>query len=512
MAKRLLFLFLLITGIWVNAQQDSLLSKSQAIFDSLSELSSRHWLTDSLSVLAWGDSVQNGVARKAAHDIAAINNKIDSLNQLQLPTSKLQSKIDSINQRKDKWISEVNSKRQSLLDGTKKKITDWQSKIKTKLGLNDSDLNSAAADVTGKPIGDLNLPTDQMKVQELNLPTKELNLSMDDLKIPGLEAVDFQNLDLPTDLQSLNQSLPFSNIDGLSEWQDKISDVTGNVSGLRDIKTNPDKILENAAGNISQVSDAQKVLNTNALDQSEYGAVLKNANDEEAMKKMLTNQVKKEALNHFAGKEQVLQSAMEQISKYKKSYSSVNSLSEIKKLPKNTMKGKPFRERFIPGFGMQIHVKNYLNFDINPYAAYMISGNISAGVGWNQRFAMDWDNKSWVPDGRVFGPRVFTDYKLKRGFSIRLEGEAMNTSVPPYYLTPGESKREWVFTTMTGLKKDYRFFNRVRGFTLVQFDIIKIFVPNHHSAYGDVVNARFGFEFPLKKKPAKKTEQDKSMK
>jgi hypothetical protein len=191
---------------------------------------------------------------------------------------------------------------------------------------------------------------------------------------------------------------------------------------------------------------------------------------------------------------------MEQIAKYKKSYSSVNSLSEIKKLPRNSLKNKPFRERIIPGFALQIHVKNYLNFDVNPYAGYRITKKISAGLGWNQRWAMDWDNKSWVPEGRVFGPRAFGEFKLKRGFTIRIEEEAMNTSVPPYYLSPGENKREWIFTTMTGLKKEYRFIKNVKGFTIVQFDIVKLFVPNKHSAYGDVVNARLGFEFPMKKK------------
>ena len=511
MPGRLLFLIFLTSSLGLAAQEITVAPRVQTVFDSLHELSSRQWLQDSLSVLAWGDSVRSGVNGKATSTITALNQKIDSLSRLQLPTGKLQGKIDSINRKKDQLLGEVDNKQEELLGGTKKKLNDWQARIRSKLGLKMNDINSATTDLGGKPVGDLNLPTNNLNLpgnalQDVNLPLKDLNLTAEDLKIPGLEAVDFQNLDLPTDLSGISQSLPFSSIDGLQEWQGKITDITGQVPSLEGIKSNPDKILETAATNIAPINDAQKVLNTNALEQGEYGALIKNVNDEEAMKKVIANEVKKEALNHFAGKEQVLQSAMEQVAKYKKAYSSVNSLSEIRNLPKNSMKGKPFRERFLPGFALQVHTRSYLNFDFNPYAAYRITEKISAGLGWNQRWALDWGNKSWVPDARIFGPRAFGELKLKRGFAIRLEGEAMNTSVPPYYLAPGETRREWSFTTMTGLKKEYRFIKNVKGFTIVQFDLIKLFVPNHRSAYGDVVNARLGFEFPMKKKPIRKVQ------
>ena len=54
---------------------------------------------------------------------------------------------------------------------------------------------------------------------------------------------------------------------------------------------------------------------------------------------------------------------------------------------------------------------------------------------------------------------------------------------------------------MTGLKKDYKFFKRVKGFTIVQFDLVRLIKPSHNSPYADVVNTRFGFEFPMKKRP-----------
>jgi hypothetical protein len=131
------------------------------------------------------------------------------------------------------------------------------------------------------------------------------------------------------------------------------------------------------------------------------------------------------------------------------------------------------------------------------------------GLGWNQRFAMDWGTKTFKPEGRVFGPRTYLDIKLPRGFLIRQEFELLNSYIPPNRSVTGETKREWVFSSMTGLKKDYRFFKKIKGFTIVQFDLVRLVKPNHNSPYADVVNTRFGFEFPMKKK-VKRVDQTKN--
>ena len=123
------------------------------------------------------------------------------------------------------------------------------------------------------PVDKLNLPT--ANLPNANLPLNDLGLDVGDLKMPSLGSTDFQNLELPTDLKGINQSLPFSKTEGLQEWQGKISSVTDKTSMLKDVKANPDKVIETASSNIGQVGDVQKVLNTNALDQSEYGASLK---------------------------------------------------------------------------------------------------------------------------------------------------------------------------------------------------------------------------------------------
>jgi len=383
--------------------------------------------------------------------------------------------LDSINQKKDKLLAEVNGKQQALLGNTKKKLDDWQGKIKNKLGIN------------GKG---LNLPSNQLP-----------NASLPDLNIPSLSAPDFQNIGLSPELADINQSLPFSKPEGLSQLQGKFGDFKGSVPSLESIKSNPDKIIENAATNIDGVSELKEKLGKGTFEQTEFGALAKNMESPDAMKEMAVEKVKQEAINHFAGKEQALQAAMEKMSKYKLQYSNISSLSEIKKRPPNPMKGKPFIERLVPGIAIQIHVKNYLNFDFNPYAAYRLSGRFSVGLGWNQRLAMDWSTKNVIGEGKVYGPRAFGEFKLPKGFAVRLEMEALNTYVPSHISsTTGEPNRQWVYSTMTGIKKEYRFFKNIKGFTIIQFDFVRLIKPTNNSPYADVVNMRFGFEFPFKKK------------
>lgn len=61
----------------------------------------------------------------------------------------------------------------------------------------------------------------------------------------------------------------------------------------------------------------------------------------------LKDQAVQQAVNHFAGKEEQLQKAMETMAKYKQKYGSLESLSDIPKRRPNEMRDKPLRERLL---------------------------------------------------------------------------------------------------------------------------------------------------------------------
>jgi hypothetical protein len=217
-------------------------------------------------------------------------------------------------------------------------------------------------------------------------------------------------------------------------------------------------------------------------------------------KQMVVEKAEEAIVDHFAGHQEELNEAISKISKFKQRFSSVNSLSEITKRPPNPMKGKPLRVRLLPGLQFQFQKRNDdLLVDINPYLGYKITGNITAGIGWNQRIPYALNHNAFNPDVRVFGPRIFGEYLLGNGFTARLEIEEMNTYVFPsnkFHYADADS-RDWVFGMMAGIKKEYRFFRNIRGTSTIMFNLL-----NHqrNKPYADVVNARLGFEFPPRKK------------
>ena len=218
------------------------------------------------------------------------------------------------------------------------------------------------------------------------------------------------------------------------------------------------------------------------------------------MKQEAVKKVQEVAIDHFAGKEEVLKQAMDKVAKYKQKYSSVNSLSEITKKRPNEMHGKPLIERIVPGIAFQIQKKGSdLLIDFNPYAGYRFTGRITAGAGWNQRILFDNHRSTSRSLASVYGPRIFGEYKLPKGISPRLEIESMNTRIPSSLPNNNNDSagRSWTWSYMAGIKKEYRVYKSIKGTALVMFNL---YDPFHKSPYGDRVITRFGFEFPMKKR------------
>lgn len=446
------------------------------------------------------DSIQNVYHKKLS--ILELSNskfqqKIDSLKSFNLPTEKYSHKLDSVTKLQQKTIAKAEQK----IDSLKAKTTD---KLKS-LDL-PPELQSKISDAT-KNINGFNLPVKGLSIPSTNIPG---------LPNSGLGNIgNIGNVQSPIGNIASTGNLPGvgNELKGVTGEMKDVTNVTGEVGKY-------EKDLQNVAkGNLNEVKEAPKALEskagelsgmnnltgqTKALDQ--YKDDLKQLQDPAKGKDQLLQKGKQEAMNHFAGKEQVLQQAMDKVSKYKQKYSSLQSIQDIPKRRPNEMRGKPFRERLIPGIAFQIQRKgNDLLIDLNPYAGYRFTGRFTAGMGWNQRVAYNSKSNDFTSKARVFGPRMYAEYNLFKGFSPRVELEVINTFVPKALLSPMASdvgNRQWVWTAFAGMKKDYRFLKKVKGTTMIMFNL---YDPLHKSPYADVLNVRFGFEFPQKKK-VRKTE------
>ncbi|WP_276374889.1 hypothetical protein [Chryseolinea sp. H1M3-3] len=417
------------------------------------------------------DSIQSG-----------FKNKIDSLTSINESASKITRTLDSLNQLRGSTLSELDMKVKKLKEKTVGKLNDLKLP---------SQLLGKVADVTTKidgfqiPAGDLNIPAMGVGKSGMeSLGGLDIQSPLGDAAIPGMEG-----------------------LKGIGEETGRISDVTGKVGeygkdvqgvvkgDLSEVKNIPgaaESKAEDLSG-MNEVKDQTKVLD-------EYKDIAGSMQNPDSLKELAIQEAKQVAVNHFAGKEQQLKEAMETLAKYKSKYSSLNSLSEATKRPPNEMKGKPFIERLVPGVGIQIQKKGGdVLVDFNPDAGYRFTGRITAGIGWNQRVAYNFDNGIFNAQAKIYGPRTFGEFKLWKGFSPRVEVEVMNTNVPPITRTPTVDpfQREWVWGAFVGVKKEYKFIKNVKGTALV---MMRLFNPDHKSPYADVVNVRFGFEFPMKKK------------
>ena len=233
------------------------------------------------------------------------------------------------------------------------------------------------------------------------------------------------------------------------------------------------------------------------LDQ--YKAMAAKGNDPKAMEKLAVEQAKQQAVNHFAGKEKELQSAMSQISKYKQKYSNLSSIHDIPKRARNTMHGKPLIERIVPGINLQVQKKSTVLIDFNPQIGYRFNGRLTVGAGWNERVGFHHYTHLSHKD-RIFGPRTFAEFKFTKGFALRGEVETMNTFVPPLITgsTPDPTNRQWVWGIFGGIKKEYNLSKKIRGNIQMMYNFHDRFYKT--SPYADRLNVRMGVEFPMKKK------------
>lgn len=392
-----------------------------------------------------------------------IQNHIDSLSNLDQPVGKITSKVDSINSVKEEKLFAIKQKTEDVKKKAKEKIDQLNlpKEISGEVGKYTSALDQL----------DITLPDSEFIIPQLNL--KEIP----NMKLPGL------NNPLSGELGKVNLSDVTSELSGV---KNKISSIQQELPDMPTVEDVASKAEEKATKLASE-----KIGDINGVPEIPAS--------EEQAKEMLVTEAKKQAIDHFAGKQDKLQAAMDQMSKYKQRYSNVQSIKDLpKKLP-NEMYGKPLRERLVPGLSIQIQKRNDWWFDFNPYLGYRFSGRITAGLGWNYRIAYNFNRGELNPDMYIYGPRTYGEFRIKKGFSGRLEVEVMNT---PVRVPPSQdfATQEWVWGAMAGLKKEYRISKSLRGNAQVLYNV---FNPHYKSPYTDRLNMRIGIEYRIPKEKPK---------
>jgi hypothetical protein len=436
----------------------------------------------------------DSIGRQFENPLAKLQHQADSARNLNLPTNQYTKKIDSLTQLRDGHLAGVKNKADILKQKSTQKINSLKLPPEISKEANGFTQGLNKLDVS-LPQSDLNFPTMP------SLAGKIPGISAPGVNTPALPGVSTPGVD--TSLPNvggvktpgvLNDAKQLS--DQTKEITDKTKEVTDKVvtpPSKEEIAKEATKEAESRVKDSAPVKDVTEKLELPGDNPLKDGQV---SQDE------LKEQVKKQAVNHFAGKEQQVQKAMDEMSKLKQKYSSVQSIKDLPKKAPNPMKEKPFIERIVPGIAFQILLKNEWLTDFNPYVGYKFNGRITAGFGWNQRFAFT-TKDGFNSDARIYGPRIYGEFLLFKGFSARAEFETMYTLVPPVLKQSStkEYSREWVTGIFLGIKKDYKIYKRLKGTAFVYYNVYN---PEFKSPYGDRLVTRFGLEYQFKKKSKEK--------
>lgn len=298
------------------------------------------------------------------------------------------------------------------------------------------------------------------------------------------------------EVQQVQQNLNKANV-----LTDKAQAFQGDAKAIAQGDLNEVKELPNAIEQQTAKLEEVQVLQKEAGQLNEVKNVADMAKDPEALAEKGLQQAPMLAMDHFAGKQEVLQSAMDKMDKLKKKYGHLKNVKD--NLPRrmaNAMYGKPFVERLLPGITLQIQrMPGAYLVDYNPYVGYRFTGRLTSGAGWNERVEIGRHAKFSLKP-RVYGPRAFADYKFGKGVSIRADIEKLNSYVPVVRgngITPDEGKRLWVWSVFVGIKKEYSFMKGVNGNVQALYNL---YDDHDNSPYSERFCVRMGFEFPLRKK------------
>jgi len=473
---RLLILCFLTSQLALAQQWDSL--KFVLLTDTLLQKSIQRADSVTLSFQSKVDSL-NTLYQEQFSKIDSTRNrlqlKIDSLNNLKLPTEKLTRKLDSLNQLKGQQLAGLTKK----VDELKSKATQGLKEIQLPPQLQEP-MQKLQSSIQGYSLPALNTATP-------GIPSLEIP-KLGNTKLPTLT----NQLALDPNLKDLTSNL--NKISGITDQAGQYAhDAQNLVKGNLDEVKSIDKTIESKVAGmdgVDQLAEGKALM-------TEYtqidSAALKNK-----AKELVQEQVMNLAQDHFAGKQEVLQQAMDKMSKLKSKYSEVKSMAELpKKLP-NPLKGKPFIERLVPALSFQIQTSQYFLLDVNPILMYLISPRFSAGAGWNLR--LPFDGLSITSDESIYGPRAAFEFKWTKGINFRLLPEIMNTIIPPLIASSkgvDPAFREWVPSIFVGIKKDFTVYKNIKGNTEVLYNL---YDKDGMSPYGDRLAVRFGFEFPMRKK------------
>ena len=424
-------------------------------------------------------------------NIKGLDSLRHGLDSIETKLNKIQPEISKINS--PQWVKAAEQKKDNTVSAVNSKLKAFKNK-----------------GATGLP-GEVNLPAtpsiDQSALPDLKnkkLPLPDVAVNKSGAKLPSSEGVGKKIKLHRTKTPKLKEIKGLDQAGNIQEKLGEVTSVAGKASSYQeDLKNLGDGNFER----MEQLPDEleKRVANLDDMKALEgqagtYKAVIAKWNsDPDVQKEAALNLAKEQAVNHFAGKEEQLKAAMEQLAKLKAKTKGAEGVVDLFKKHQNTMKQKTFLERLVPGIVFQVQKPNNVWIDFNPSLGYRFYGRLTAGLGWNERWSLSFKERHSYSTEHIYGPRSFIEFKWKDYLFLKAETEWMNilpVSIYPAYIVD-TSGRRWVWSSFAGIKNVFTFSKSVKGQVQVLYNLYN---PDKLSPYSNRLNVRFGFDFPIKKK------------
>lgn len=402
------------------------------------------------------DLVDSSLVIRQADSIRLVwSAKVDSIQQLSLSDSLFQHQLDSINTwfrvRHDKvtaQIAQLRGRAQAYQDSLRSKLF-FFSLPDDPVALNASLKRSGADGAAFK----------------FNLP--EVSVAG---KFPEL---DFRQPDPLRKFQHFQQSQieRFKGYKGVGE-------VNGLYTGFQNLTTKVDVLREDigafAAGRVEEMQSlpvlAESKLTSLATaggigeQMGDFGRFTDAVRDPEGVKNLLAEQAMSQATDLLSEKPELVQSSMAAMAKLKRKFKSVGGLHELPKnlkVPRNGLKGEPFKSRFMPGvnFGVR-NLKDTLQIHVFPTATYQLTGRVRLGAGAYYRLVELKNEWRFYQRAPWWGAMAFGAFAFAPDLLVRLEMNALNR---PSYSDEGWKIRTWSSRYLVGIQRDFNLGRRLQG-------------------------------------------------
>lgn len=420
--------------------------------------------------------------------------RLDSLKDLYTTKNK-----DLLTEQK-KHVDQLQVKQQKV----QKEIQTWKEKCKALL----------------KPLDSLGLSSNQHSMSDKNMPNGLPNVSDDQGELPQYKlpdaSVNMPDVQLPTadlgvDVPSLSGEIPSVSIPKspelndlkiaqslpeVAEIQQRLSEIEQMESDFTKYKEELDSIdrekiegeLENRiTDEVSKLEEVQAIQKGKGMTDAEmqkilqYQALMRQYQDKQFIQAQMEQKSKTIATDILAKQAPRVDAAQQKLSKSQRKYRQFSSLKDAKLNRFNSLKGRPFSERFFYGFSAQFQREDQQDIFITPQVYYRVTGRFASGLGFTYRTQFETKPEFSWGTTKVWGPRGFVKIGFRKSLFIQGEYEYLIESQAEKNVSSGR----W----MGGLGKSFRLRKRIKGETI----LLNNFSYKKDDIYNSRLNLRIAF-------------------